>query len=470
MPRRAIELTLDRPAGHQPFWAYGDPMATDERRPPMLSGFGNHHETEAVAGALPRGRNSPQRPPHGLYTEQLSGTAFTAPRAGNRRTWTYRRRPSVRHLLGLRSVDHPGWLTAPHRGTDAPMAPMRWDPWPVPDRPVHFLDSLTTIATNGDAHLDLGLGVHLYAATAPMEHVALLCTDGEVVIVPELGTMRVTTELGVLVAGPGEVVGVPRGLCFRVDPVGGPIRGWVAENHGQPLRLPERGPIGANGLAAERDFLHPVAAFDEDDPPTTVHVRAAGRSWETDLDHSPFDVVAWHGNLVPWSYDLRRFNTIGSISYDHPDPSIFTVLTSPSDTPGIANLDLVVFPDRWLVAEDTFRPPWFHRNTMSELMGLIEGVYDAKPQGFVPGGTSLHNQFLPHGPSADAHRAATESDLAPQKLAGTLAFMFESRYRFLVTEHALAHPGLQADYERTWDGIDDQFDAQPGDDPASTAS
>ena len=428
--------------------------------PPMLPGFGNHHQSEAVEGALPVGRNSPQRPPHGLYAEQISGTAFTAPREENRRTWVYRRRPSVRHLTGFRPSDHPGWITAPHRDVDAPLGPQRWDPWPLPDRPTDFLASLTTLATNGDAHLQVGLGVHVYAADQPMAGQALSCSDGELVIVPELGTMRVMTELGALVAGPGEVVGIPRGLCFRVDPVDGPIRGWVAENHGRPLRLPERGPIGANGLANERDFLHPTAA-DEPDEPTQVHVRSGGRSWLVELDHSPFDVAAWHGNLAPWVYDLHRFNTIGSISYDHPDPSIFTVLTSPSDVPGVANLDLVVFPDRWLVAEDTFRPPWFHRNTMSELMGLIEGVYDAKPQGFVPGGTSLHNQFVPHGPSAEAHRAATESDLAPQKLEGTLAFMLESRYRFLLTEHALSHPGRQTDYERTWDGIEPAGGGQP---------
>lgn len=422
----------------------------------MMSGFGNHFETEAVPGALPVGRNSPQRPAFGLYAEQISGTAFTVPRAENRRTWTYRRRPSVRHLTGFEPVPHDGWCTAPHRHVDAPMAPLRWDPAPLPDGDVHFLDSITTLATNGDAHLQVGLGVHLYAATVPMDGIALLCADGELVIVPQLGTMRVTTELGIIQAGAGEVVGIPRGVCFRVDPVDGPIRGWIAENHGQPLRLPERGPIGANGLANERDFLHPTAAFDADDRPTTVHLRADGRSWEAPHDHSPFDVVAWHGDLAPWVYDLRRFNTIGSISYDHPDPSIFTVLTSPSDTPGVANLDLVVFPDRWLVAEDTFRPPWFHRNTMSELMGLIDGVYDAKPQGFVPGGTSLHNQFLPHGPSAEAHRTSSGADLVPEKLTDTLAFMFESRYRFLLTEHALAHPGRQPDYERTWDGLEDR--------------
>ena len=444
-------------------------MANDRRRPAMLSGFGNHHETEAVEGTLPRGRNSPQRPPRGLYAEQLSGTAFTAPKADNRRSWLYRRRPSVRHLSDFRPVEHPGWITAPHRDVDAPMAPMRWDPWPLPAEPVHFLDSLTTIATNGDAHLQVGLGVHLYAADAPMGDTALTCSDGELVIVPELGTMQVTTELGVLLAGPGEVVGIPRGVCFRVDPVDGPIRGWMAENHGAALRLPERGPVGANGLANERDFGHPTAAFDREDRPTTLHLRADGRSWTTALPHSPFDVVAWHGNLAPWVYDLRRFNTIGSISFDHPDPSIFTVLTSPSDTPGVANLDLVVFPDRWLVGEDTFRPPWFHRNTMSELMGLIEGVYDAKPQGFVPGGTSLHNQFLPHGPSADAHRAASEADLVPQKLEGTLAFMFESRYRFLLTEHALSHPGLQPDYASTWDGLEDRSTLDQGDDSTTEA-
>lgn len=429
-------------------------MATD----PTLTGFGNHHETEAIAGALPRGRNSPQRPPLGLYAEQISGTAFTAPRHDNRRTWTYRRRPSVRHLQHFDQVEHAGWRTAPQSSPATPMAPLRWDPTPLPNGATDFVDSLRTFATNGDAHLQAGLGVHVYAATAPMADRALCCADGELLIVPEMGTMRVTTELGVLTAGPGEIVGVPRGLCFKVDPTDGPVRGWMAENHGRPLTLPELGPIGSNGLANARDFRYPVAAFDRDDAPTRLHLRADGRSFETALDHSPFDVVAWHGNLAPFVYDLRAFNTVGSISYDHPDPSIFTVLTSPSDTPGVANLDVVVFPDRWLVADDTFRPPWFHRNTMSELMGLIEGVYDAKPQGFVPGGTSLHNQFLPHGPAADAHRAATESDLAPQKLTGTLAFMFESRYRFRITDFAATHPGLQPDYAATWDDLDDISD------------
>ncbi len=423
--------------------------------PATMNGFGNEFETEAIEGALPRGRNAPQQPPFGLYAEQISGTAFTAPRHDNRRTWVYRRRPAVRHLHHFIEIEHQGWRTAPQATPATPMAPLRWDPTPLPDEPVHFVDSLRTVATNGDAHLQVGLGVHGYAATAPMTGQALCCTDGELLIVPEMGTMHVTTELGALTAGPGEIVGIPRGLCFRVDPVGGPIRGWVAENHGRLLTLPELGPIGANGLANPRDFRHPVASFDAADTPTTLHLRADGRSFTTHLDHSPFDVVAWHGSLAPFVYDLRAFNTIGSISYDHPDPSIFTVLTSPSDTPGVANLDVVVFPDRWLVADDTFRPPYFHRNTMSEFMGLIEGVYDAKPQGFAPGGMSLHNQFLPHGPAPDAHRAATESDLAPRKLSGTLAFMFESRYRFRITDFAATHPGLQPDYVETWNGLDD---------------
>ena len=224
----------------------------------------------------------------------------------------------------------------------------------------------------------------------------------------------------------------------------------VGYNYGAPLRLPELGPIGANGLANPRDFLAPVAAFEDDEAPHEIVAKAGGHLWSARVGHSPLDVVAWHGNVHPYKYDLARFNVINTVSYDHPDPSIFTVLTSPSDTPGVANCDFVIFPPRWMVAEGTFRPPWFHRNVMSELMGLVHGLYDAKATGFVPGGVSLHNCMSAHGPDRATWEKATAAPLAPQKIDDTLAFMFETRWVIAPTRAAMESPTLQKDYDGCW--------------------
>jgi homogentisate 1,2-dioxygenase len=415
-----------------------------------LSGFGNEHASEAVEGALPVGQNSPQRPAHGLYAEQLSGTAFTAPRAENRRTWMYRIRPSVLHVHDLRPIDHPTLRTAPARETDPPIGQLRWDPVPMPDESLTFLDGLRTIATNGDVHTQTGMAAHVYLANRSMGNTYLYDADGELLIVPQEGALRVVTECGVLEVAPREVCLIPRGMKFKVDLVDDHARGYVCENYGAYLTLPERGPIGANGLANARDFLAPTAAFEDSDEAGTVFVKFDGRLFASDVDHSPLDVVAWHGNHVPYKYDLAHFNVIGSISFDHPDPSIFTVLTAPSDRPGTANVDFVIFPDRWLVAEHTFRPPYFHMNIMSEFMGLIYGVYDAKLEGFGAGGFSLHNQYWPHGPDHEAWEGASSAELTPQKLEGTLAFMFETRYPLIPTAYASTLPALQEDYQEVW--------------------
>jgi homogentisate 1,2-dioxygenase len=415
-----------------------------------LSGFGNEHASEAVEGALPVGQNSPQRPAHGLYAEQLSGTAFTAPRAENRRTWMYRIRPSVLHVHDLRPIDHPTLRTAPARETDPPIGQLRWDPVPMPDESLTFLDGLRTIATNGDVHTQTGMAAHVYLANRSMGNTYLYDADGELLIVPQEGALRVVTECGVLEVAPREVCLIPRGMKFKVDLVDDHARGYVCENYGAYLTLPERGPIGANGLANARDFLAPTAAFEDSDEAGTVFVKFDGRLFASDVDHSPLDVVAWHGNHVPYKYDLAHFNVIGSISFDHPDPSIFTVLTAPSDRPGTANVDFVIFPDRWLVAEHTFRPPYFHMNIMSEFMGLIYGVYDAKLEGFGAGGFSLHNQYWPHGPDNEAWEGASSAELTPQKLEGTLAFMFETRYPLIPSAYASTLPALQEDYQEVW--------------------
>ena len=413
----------------------------------MLTGFGNHFASEAIAGALPVGRNSPQHVPFGLYAEQLSGTAFTAPRVDNRRSWLYRLRPTAQHAAFVSSDAAPGWVSAPFAEPPSPNR-LRWDPLPLPSAPTDFLAGLTTYAGNGDVAATSGVAVHGYAIDTSMT-AALSNADGELLFVPQTGTLTLVTEFGRIAVAPRQIASVPRGIRFRVE-VDSLARGYVAENYGAPFRLPDLGPIGSNGLANPRDFETPEAAFVDDDTPTRLVHRFHGRCWETTLGHSPFDVVAWHGNLVPWRYDLARFNTIGSISFDHPDPSIFTVVTSPGELTGTANADFVVFPPRWLVAEDTFRPPWFHRNVMSEFMGLIEGSYDAKAGGFAPGAASLHNMMSSHGPDAATYAAAIAAELIPHRLSGTMAFMVESRHVFRPTAAALASPALQLDYDAVW--------------------
>ena len=422
------------------------------------SGFGNQFESEALAGALPVGRNSPQRAPLGLYAELLSGSAFTAPRAENRRTWLYRRQPSV--LTGACTpLPHNFIKTGAAEGENPPPDPLRWHPIEVPADAGDFIDGLRTVLVNGDAEMQTGLAVHLVLATRSMER-AFVNADGEMLVVPQQGALHITTELGLLHVAPGEIAVLPRGLVFKVS-VQGPTRAYVCENYGAPFRLPELGPIGSNGLAHARDFLAPVAAFENTPQPTEIIRKFGGRLWRTQAQGSPFNVVAWHGNLVPVKYDTARFMTIGSISHDHPDPSIFTVLTSPSDTAGVANCDFVIFPPRWLVAEDTFRPPWYHRNVMAEFMGLVHGQYDAKPEGFRPGGMSLHNSHVPHGPDTEAFAKASGALLSPHKLDNTLAFMFESRWRMKPTAWALQGGALDTGYAACWAGLADHFGSLP---------
>ena len=415
-----------------------------------LPGFGNHVSTEAVPGALPIGRNSPQRPPFGLYAEQLSGTAFTAPRHENRRSWLYRMRPSAEHPPYTRYDGAP--RLAP--GTiDEPLAPnrLRWSPQAMPEQPTDWVDGLTTMLANRDPASLEGVALHIYAATKDMEARAFVDADGELLFLPEQGRLELLTELGRMEVAPGHMALIPRGVRFQVRLPDGQARGYVAENHGALFRLPDLGPIGANGLANPRDFETPVAWFEDRDEPTELIQKFEGALWTTTLDHSPLDVVAWHGNLAPCRYDMSRFNTINTVSFDHPDPSIFTVLTSPSDVPGRANADFVIFPPRWMVAEDTFRPPWFHRNVMSEAMGLITGAYDAKAEGFSPGGLSLHNLLGGHGPDVASWRGATEAELKPHKIDGTLAFLVESCWAYRPTRFAA--DSAQSDYDAVWGGF-----------------
>ena len=426
------------------------------------SGFGNDFATEALPGALPESQNSPQKVAYGLYAEQLSGTAFTAPRARNRRSWLYRMRPGAMHHA-FAPLEHLLMRSGPFNQVPASPNQLRWDPLPLltSDQPVDFIDGLVTIAGNGDAAMQAGMGIHLYAANCSMDDRFFYDADGELLIVPQHGRLLAHTEMGILDVCPGEILVIPRGVRFRMTLPDGEARGYVCENYGAQFELPELGPIGANGLANTRDFQAPVAAYEEREGDFQLMAKFGGHLWSAAIGHSPLDVVAWHGNYAPYKYDLSRFNTINTVSFDHPDPSIFTVLTSPSDLAGTANVDFVIFPPRWMVAENTFRPPWFHRNVMSEYMGLVHGAYDAKAEGFAPGGGSLHNCMSGHGPDAVTFEKASHAELTPHRIDNTLAFMFESRYVIHPTRFALDTPLLQKDYLACWDGLKKNFNGRP---------
>ena len=432
--------------------------------PGYMPGFGNDFETEALPGALPQGQNSPQKCAYGLYAEQLSGTAFTAPRGQNERTWCYRIRPSVKHVGRFQKIDLPYWKSAPHVLPDVTsLGQYRWDPVPHQEgQALTWLTGMRTMTTAGDVNTQVGMAAHIYLATESMVDEYFFSADSELLVVPQEGRLRFCTELGIIDLEPKEIAIIPRGLVYRVEVLEGPARGFVCENYGQKFDLPGRGPIGANCLANPRDFKCPVAAFEDRDARSRVVIKWCGQFHESFIDHSPLDVVAWHGNYCAYKNDLRTYSPVGAILFDHPDPSIFTVLTAPSGQEGTANIDFVLFRERWMVAEHSFRPPWYHKNIMSEMMGNIYGIYDAKPKGFVPGGTSLHNMMLPHGPDRNAFEHGSTEPMVPVKQDNTMQFMFETRFPQQLTEFAAKEAPLQDDYVDCWDSLDKKFDGTPG--------
>ena len=429
-----------------------------------MPGFGNDFETEALTGALPNGQNSPQKCPYGLYAEQLSGTPFTAPRGKNERSWCYRIRPSVKHINRFEKVDMPFWKSAPNiLDKIISLGQYRWNPIPS-NIDTNFITGMRTMTTAGDVNTQVGMAAHIYVATNSMDNEYFYSADSELLIVPQEGQLRFFTEMGIIDLEPQEIAIIPRGLLFKVDIINGPARGFVCENYGAKFDLPNRGPIGANCLANPRDFKTPKAAFEDNSITSTVTIKWCGQFHITEIDHSPLDIVAWHGNYAPCKYDLRTFSPVGALLFDHPDPSIFTVLTAPSGVEGTANIDFVLFRDRWSVAENTFRPPWYHKNIMSELMGNIHGVYDAKPEGFAPGGMSLHNMMLPHGPDMDAFEKATNSKLGPQKMENTMSFMFETRFPQHLTSYAAKDAPRQDDYIECWSSLKKNFSPETNND------
>lgn len=430
-----------------------------------MSGFGNHFSSEALPGALPEGQNNPLTCPHGLYAEQISGTSFTAPRVLNRRSWLYRIKPSVTHEPFKPRKPGNGKLVADFNESNSSANPtqLRWKPVSIPEEPTDFIDGLQTICGAGSSYLRHGYAVHMYTANKSMDNCAFCNADGDFLFVPQEGRLSITTECGKLLISPGEVAVVPQGFRFAISLPDGPSRGYVAEIFGTHYQLPDLGPIGANGLAAPRDFLTPTAWFEQSPRPNYIIVQKyGGELFTAKQDFSPFNVVAWHGNYVPYKYDLSKFCPFNTVLVDHGDPSINTVLTAPTDKPGVALLDFVIFPPRWLVAEHTFRPPYYHRNCMSEFMGLIYGGYEAKAEGFLPGGASLHSCMTPHGPDTKTYEEtiARGENAEPYKITNTMAFMFESYLIPRVCRWALESPFLDHDYYQCWIGLKSHFGEQ----------
>lgn len=426
-----------------------------------MSGFGNHFETEALPGALPQGQNSPQKCAYGLYGEQLSGTAFTAPNNTNERTWCYRIRPSVKHSGRYEKIDLPYWKSAPHiNPAIISLGQYRWNPIEVSDAPLTWLSGMRTMTTAGDVNTQTGMASHVYLVNKSMTDEYFYSADSEILVVPQQGQLRFHTELGVIDIEPQEIAIIPRGLVYRVELMSDNARGFVCENYGQKFRLPDRGPIGANCMANSRDFKTPVAAFEDREVKSILTIKWCGQFHQTTIGHSPLDVVAWHGNYAPVKYNLTNYCPVGAILFDHPDPSIFAVLTAPSGIEGTANIDFVLFRERWMVSENTFRPPWYHKNVMSELMGNIYGRYEAKRNGFAPGSISLHNMMLPHGPDKNAYERASNAELAPKKIENTMSFMFETRFPQHLTEYAAKEAPLQDDYIDCWASLEKKFNGQ----------
>ena len=423
------------------------------------SGFGNSFSSEALPGALPVGQNSPQKCPYGLVAEQLSGSSFTMPRHENQRSWLYRIYPAVLHS-GFKQIDEKLFKGKPVGSPPVSPQQLRWDPLPFPETQTDFIEGMVTIAANGNAGSYRGCAVHTYAINTSMADRFFYDADGELLIVPQSGALHLRTEFGDLHIAPGEIAVIPRGVRFQANPLSAQARGYVAENFGANFQLPTLGLIGSNGLANPRDFLTPVAKYEDKTGEYKLVAKFQGHMWESSLKYSPLNVVAWHGNYAPYKYDLSKFQVINTVSFDHMDPSIFTVLSSASEIPGMANIDFVIFPPRWMVAEHTFRPPYFHRNYMSEYMGLIQGQYDAKEKGFIPGGGSLHNCMSAHGPDSSTFEKASTADLNPAYVKETLAFMLESSLVFAPTAYALESPQLQSDYLDCWQGLTPRFNGK----------
>ncbi|GLI78307.1 hypothetical protein PoHVEF18_006618 [Penicillium ochrochloron] len=395
-----------------------------------LNGFNGYHQSEAAEGVIPLVINIPQKSKYGLHTERISGSSFTAPRKDSKQTWLYRLLPSTchedfslleNHPFNLKNVLNSKYQYSPNRST--------WAPAQIA-KEADFLTGLQLIGGAGNPTMKEGLAYYAFTAGKSMpSNQAFYSADGDFLLAPQKGTLDIRTEMGYLRVRSNEICVVPRGIRFHVSLPAGPVRGFALELFEGHFELPELGPIGSTGLANIRDFEIPTASFDNSNVDTEIIAKFAGQVHRTVHRGSIFNVAGWSGTYYPFKYDLGKFNTIGSVSYDHTDPSIFTVLTAPSSVPGEAVVDVAVFGPRWLVMEKSYRPPYFHRNTMSEFAFVIKGGFDVTPlPPQLEGLFLLSNTMCAHGADPESWKQATEKELVPEKIPpGNLGMMFESK-------------------------------------------
>lgn len=427
--------------------------------------FGDGYQSEALEGAVPEKYNSPQLAPHGLYAEQLSGTPFTKGRRVLERTWLYKIQPSAGHQrAAYRPVSNPSAFPMLLKPKHATPAQKRWPPVPLPadSQQIDWVHGMVCTAGAGSEETKAGIRIYHYAANISMGNSSFCSSDGDILILPEKGELDVVTEMGRMQVRPGEVCCIQRGIKYKVDIVDGKaVRGYACETFEGAFHPPDLGPMGTNGLANPRDFMRPSAWYEDKQCDWMHYQKFLGEMFELPQSRSPFDTVGWHGNYIPWKYDLARFCAINSVTYDHVDPSSFTVVTSQTGgrEPGTASCDFVIFPPRWMVQEGTFRPPYYHRNCMSEYMGNISGQYEAKAQGFVPGAATLHSCMAGHGPDVQGFEGAIKIDTTKPMHLGfdNLAFMFESAYILRLTDYAVTTNPAEADYWKVWQGFRKMF-------------
>ena len=423
-------------------------------------GFANAFESEALPDALPRDQNSPRLSAYGLYAEQINATGFVARREHNRRSWVYRIRPAAQHSK-LEPLDHPTYRQDFDLDNPEPNL-SGWAPLPMPDSPTDFVDGIYTLGGSGGAEVRRGFAVHLYVANRSMENRSFYNADGEMLLVPQQGKLTLQTESGVLDVDPGMVAIIPRGLKFSVLLREDHARGYIGEVFGRSFHLPERGPVGANGLADSRHFRAPVAYHENRlVPGYSITAKFCGKLFGATQDYSPYDVVAWHGDYTPYVYELRHFSPVINGRMDHADPSIFSVLTAPLDEEGANNLDFVFFPPRWDVSEGTFRPPFFHRNAVTEINGIIRDPAGYKAP-FYSGGCFITPAMTAHGIRAGGVEGflsmSDEAADRPHRFRdNSMWFQFETVLPFYLTSWAKKAGQRIDDWHHIWGTYRDHY-------------
>ncbi|RSL87550.1 hypothetical protein CDV31_016235 [Fusarium ambrosium] len=425
-----------------------------------LNGLGNLHQSEAFPDAVPLVNSYPQHAKYGLRSEKVSGTSFTAtPRSQNLWSFLYRARPSYNHGTFE--------LWNQHLETANPSRPKHLTPnsyvWPTFNVTKGDWTAQHLLGGNGSPTDKTGVAIWLFHVNKDMPPQTVFSSqDGEALIVPQTGALDIQTEYGKLLVRQQEIAVIPRGIKYRVTlPEGKEARGYVLELYQGHFRLPELGIIGSIGLANPRDFQVPTASFDgkiESQGDTQVAVANDGRGewtiisrldtklWFATQDSTPFDVAGWQGTLYPYKYDVRRFNYIGNLNYDHADPSVFVVLTSQSygKEPGTAVVDFAAVGEHWHPAQHTLRVPWYHRNTASEFVFPIIAEQDPKSRlntsdTFGPWGAWLNANMVTHGSNEQEYAEWQAKDtLTPMKLQdfGVTSAIIETEATLLLTDWA----------------------------------